>query len=117
MRHKNGIKKLSKPTDQRIALLRSLVLSLLTYNKIKTTHKRAMEAKRMAEKLITLSKSNSLSSRRQALRILPNEQAITHLFSQSSSRFQSRDSGYTRVIKLHFRKGDFTPVSLLEFVE
>jgi len=117
MRHKNGIKKLSKPTDQRIALLRSLVLSLFTYNKIKTTHKRAMEARRMAEKLITLSKENSLSSRRQALRMLPNEEIITQLFSQSSSRFKDKNSGYTRVIKLHFRKGDFTPVSLLEFVE
>jgi len=117
MRHKNGIKKLSKPTDQRIALLRTLVLSLFTYNKIKTTHKRAMEAKRMAEKLISLSKHNSLSSRRHALRILPNEQIISYLFSHASSRFQSRDSGYTRVIKLHFRKGDFTPISLLEFVE
>jgi len=117
MRHGKCIKKLNKPTDQRIALLRNLVLSLFMYDKIRTTHKRAMSAKRIAEKIITLAKEQTLNSRRKALKILPNEKIISKVFSQCLDKFKNKKSGYTRVVKLYLRKGDYTPISSLQFVE
>ena len=71
MKHRKGNKKLNKPTDQRIALLRSLSIALFSFNRIKTTDTRAKEAKKFAEKLITLAKEGSLHSRRMALKLLP----------------------------------------------
>ena len=72
MRHKKGNKKLSKPTDQRIALLRSLSLSLITHSKIKTTDVRAKETQKYIDRLITSAKDDTVHSRRQALKLLPN---------------------------------------------
>tara|TARA_Y200000002_G_scaffold350242_1_gene327455 strand:- start:39 stop:389 length:351 start_codon:yes stop_codon:yes gene_type:complete len=115
MRHKKGNKKLSKPTDQRIALLRSLSLSLINHSKIKTTDLRAKEAQKYVEKLITLSKTDSVHSRRQALKLLPNKDAIKVLFNSIGKNYQSKQGGYTKITKLGFRKGDSSPISLLEF--
>lgn len=117
MRHQKGNKKLGKPTDQRLALLRSLVESLFTYNKIKTTDTRAKEAKKMAEKIITLGKKGDLHSRRQALSILPKKDIIKDVFGSLSGRYEKRDGGYTRITKLPPRRGDAAPISLLELVE
>lgn len=117
MRHQKGNKKLSKPTDQRLALLKGLVLSLFTHKKIKTTDVRAKEAKRLAEKLITLGKQGTLHARRQALKILPNKDAIKELFSVHAVKYQERNGGYTRVTKLGHRRGDAATISLLELVD
>lgn len=116
MRHKLGYRKLSKPTDQRIALLRSLTRSLFEYKKITTTDVRAKEAKRFAEKLITLAKSGDLHSRRLALQKLPDKRIVNDLFNTLAAQFSERNGGYTRIIKVGFRKGDGAPVSILELV-
>lgn len=117
MRHQKGNKKLGKPTDQRLALLRSLVLSLFQYQKIKTTDVRAKEAKKLAEKLITLGKKGDLHSRRLALRYLPNKDVIKSVFDEVAPRYSTRGGGYTRITKLGIRRGDAAPISLLELVE
>ncbi len=117
MRHQKGNKKLGKPTDQRLALLKSLVMSLFKYNRIKTTDTRAKEAKRLAEKIITLGKQEDLHSRRQALRILPDKDIIKDVFVNIATRYKDRQGGYTRVIKIGSRKGDGAPISILELVE
>ena len=116
MRHKKGNHKLSKPTDQRIALLRSLALSFITHEKIKTTDVRAKETQKYIERLITLAKKGDLHSRRQALKLLPNTEAVKKVFDVISKKYTERNGGYTRLIKLGFRRGDASPVSLLEFV-
>ena len=100
MRHKKGNKKLSKPTDQRIALLRSLSLSLITHDKIKTTDVRAKETQRYIERLITLAKRGDLHARRQALKLLPNKDAIKKLFDVVAKSYTDRNGGYTRLTKL-----------------
>ncbi|MGC6367209.1 MAG: 50S ribosomal protein L17 [Candidatus Marinamargulisbacteria bacterium] len=115
MRHKKGNKKLSKPTDQRIALLRSLTLSLITHDKIKTTDVRAKETQRYVERLITLAKRGDLHARRQALKLLPNKDAIKKLFDVTAKSYADRNGGYTRLIKLGFRRGDASPVTQIEF--
>ena len=115
MRHKKGNKKLSKPTDQRIALLRSLTLSLITHEKIKTTDVRAKETQRYVERLISLGKRGDLHARRQALKLLPNKDAVKKLFEVISKNYVNKNGGYTRLIKCGFRRGDATPVSQIEF--
>lgn len=117
MRHKKGNKKLNRPTDQRLALLKSLVRSLFLNNSIKTTDTRAKQAKKIAEKLITLGKNGSIHSRRLALSILPDKIIIGKIFSEYSEKFKQRKGGYTRVIKLGYRRGDSALISLLEFVD
>ena len=116
MRHQKGNKKLGKPTDQRLALLKSLVEALFLHRKIKTTDVRAKEAIKLAEKLITLGKKGDLSSRRQALRIIPRKNIISLVFNTIAEQYKDRNGGYTRITKLGIRKGDAAPISLIELV-
>ncbi len=115
MRHKRGNKKLGKPTDQRLALLKSLVESLFTHEKIKTTDVRAKEASKMAERLITLGKKGDLAARRQALRIIPRKNIVSSIF-EAAKRYEDRKGGYTRITKLGFRRGDAAAISQIELV-
>ena len=117
MRHQRGNKKLSKPTDQRLALLKGLVESLFTYNRIKTTDTRAKAARRVAEKLITLGKKGDLHSRRQALKILPRKDIIKSVFDHIAKKYSNRDGGFTRIIKLGPRRGDGVLISMLELID
>lgn len=117
MRHKKGNKKLNRPTDQRLALLKGLVRSLFLNNSIKTTDTRAKQAKKIAEKLITLGKNGSIHSRRLALSILPDRIIVGKIFSEYAEKFKQRKGGYTRVIKLGYRRGDSALISLLELVD
>ena len=116
MRHKKGNKKLSKPTDQRIALLRSLSLSLITHNKIKTSDVRAKETQKYISRIITLCKKGDLHHYRQALRLLPNKTAIKKVVDVYVQKYQKTNGGYTRITKLGFKKGDGSPVSQLELI-
>lgn len=117
MRHQKGNKKLGKPTDQRIALLRSLVLSLITHKRIQTTDVRAKAAQKVADKLITLAKKGTLHDRRNALKILPNKNVVKELFSNIGPRYINKNGGYTKTIKAGFRKGDAAPLTILELVD
>jgi len=116
MRHRYGNKKLGRPTDQRIALLRSLVRSLIIHGKIETTDARAKEARRFAESLITLGKEGSLHSRRQALKMLNDGPVIKTLFDSVAPVFKERNGGYTRITKVRIRRGDAAVISQLELV-
>jgi large subunit ribosomal protein L17 len=117
MRHRKGNKKLGKPTDQRIALLRTLMVAFFSNQKIKTTDTRAKEVRKVAEKIITYAKEGSLSSRRQALKLLPNAEIIKSVFNDLAPRFVERNGGYTRLTKLGLRQGDAATISLLELVD
>ena len=117
MRHRKGNKKLNKPTDQRIALLRNQVLNLITHNRIQTTVTRAKEVKKMAENLITLSTKQTLHARRTALKILPNAAIVSKLFNEIGPKYKEKQGGYTRIFRVGNRKGDSAPIALLELVE
>lgn len=116
MRHKKGYRKLNKPTDQRIALLRSIVGELLREGRIITSKTRALESRRLAEKIITLAKKDDLSSQRKALSCLPNAPVIKEIFISAKERFKERNGGYTRITKLGRRRGDATQMVLLELL-
>ncbi len=118
MRH--GVKKkhFSRTKEQRLALYRSLARALILNEKITTSTAKAKAVKPFVEKLITLGKKGDLNARRRALALLPDKKVVKKLFEDIAPRFASRNGGYTRVIKLPFKKpGDSTELSVLELVE
>lgn len=117
MRHKVSGRGFGRNANQRKALLRGLVTSLLEHLKIETTTAKAKEAKRFAEKIITLGKRGDLHSRRLALSRIPNINIITKLFNEIAPKLSGRQSGYLRVIKSRVRPGDNSDMAVLEFVD
>ena len=111
-----GTRKLNLPTDQRMALLRNMVTSLLENGRIETTKTRAKEARSLAEKMITLGKTNTLHSRRQALAFITKEDVVTKLFAEIAPKYAERNGGYTRIIKTGPRRGDAAPMAIVELV-
>ncbi|MBQ7793886.1 MAG: 50S ribosomal protein L17 [Clostridia bacterium] len=111
-----GTRKLNLPTDQRMALLRNLVTSFLENGRVETTLTRAKEAQSLAEKMITLGKTNTLHSRRQALEFITKEDVVTKLFAEIAPKYAERNGGYTRIIKEGPRRGDAAPMAILELV-
>ncbi|MCU0640569.1 MAG: 50S ribosomal protein L17 [Candidatus Margulisbacteria bacterium] len=116
MRHRKGNAKLSRPTDQRLALLRSIVRALFLNGRVKVTLTRAKEARRMAERLITAAKKNDLNARRKVEKVLAERQLVTTIFKTIPERYEGRPGGYTRIIKLGARRGDAAPLALLELI-
>ncbi len=111
-----GTRKLNLPTDQRMAMLRNMVTSFLENGRIETTLTRAKEAQSLAEKMITLGKTNTLHSRRQALEFITKEDVVTKLFAEIAPKYAERNGGYTRIIKEGPRRGDAAPMAILELV-
>jgi len=110
-------RKLGRPTDQRIAMLRGLVTALLENGKIMTTETRAKEVRPIAEKVITLGKKNTLHTRRQALAYITKEDVVYKLFSDIAPKYSERNGGYTRIIKAGPRRGDAAPMAVIELVD
>ena len=109
-------RKLGRSTDQRRAMLRSLVTSFLKYGKISTTITRAKETKNLAEKMITLAKRGDLHSRRQALAFVTEEAVVKDLFENIAPKYAERNGGYTRILRMGPRRGDGAEVAILELV-
>jgi len=116
MRHLVKGRRLGRTTAHRTALLRNLVTSFIEKERITTTVAKAKEARPVAEKLITLAKADTLQARRQALRVLTKEAAVTRLFAEIGPRFSERPGGYTRIVKLDIRKGDGAAMAILEMI-
>ncbi len=116
MRHRIAGRKFGLPSDQRLALLRGLVRSLLLHETIETTETRAKEARAIAEKVITRAKDNTIHSRRQARKILNDETLVKKLFDQIAPKFVERPGGYTRMTRIGFRRGDAAPMVKLELI-
>lgn len=116
MRHRRGNRKLSRAADQRLAMLRAMVRSLFLNGRVRATHCRAMEARRMAERLIALTKRNDLYARKRVEAALGEREVVTHIFKTFPERFEGRAGGYTRVVKTGFRRGDAAPMAVLELL-
>lgn len=111
-----GTRKLGRPTDQRIAMLRNLVTAVLEHGRIQTTLARAKEVRSMTDKMITLGKEGSLHSRRQALAYIMKEDVVKKLFDEIAPKYADRQGGYTRVIKMGPRRGDGAEMAIIELV-
>ncbi|MDK4115083.1 50S ribosomal protein L17 [Staphylococcus pseudintermedius] len=121
-----GYRKLGRTSDQRKAMLRDLATSLIVSERIETTEARAKELRSVVEKLITLGKKGDLASRRNAVKTLRNVQilnedettqtALQKLFGEIAERYQERQGGYTRILKVAPRQGDGALKVIIELV-
>jgi large subunit ribosomal protein L17 len=109
-------RKLGRRTDHRNAMLRNQVTSLLEHGRITTTVTRAKETQKMADRMITLGKKNTLHSRRQAAAYILDPSTVQKLFGEIAPQYEDRNGGYTRVLKLGPRRGDGSEQAILELV-
>ncbi len=124
MRHRVAGKRLNRDTDSRKALRRNLIKQLFEHERIKTTRSKAIAVRGEAEKLITLAKNGNsageiemVNARRKAAAELSDPEAVKRLFDEIAPRFENRQGGYTRIIKLGPRQGDAAEMALLELIE
>ena len=97
-------------------MLRTAVTDLLRHETLRTTDAKAREIRRMAEKVITRGKTNTLHSRRLAAAVLRDKKVLTKLFDELGTRYVDRPGGYTRITKLGSRKGDAAPMAIIELM-
>jgi large subunit ribosomal protein L17 len=116
MRHLKSGFKLGKNPAHRKAVLRNLVTNLIVNERITTTILRAKATRRLAEKMITLGKRDTLHTRRQAAAFLQTPDATKKLFADLAPRFADRPGGYTRIIRRGWRIGDGAELAILEFI-
>ena len=116
MRHQLRIPLLSKPSDQRKALLRGLTTQLIREGRVTTTKARAKALRSETERMITLAKDGSLSSRRRALGYIYDKKLVHSLFEKAKERYGDRDGGYTRIVRTVSRKGDNAQMAIIELV-
>jgi len=116
MRHRVASKKLGRNSAQRKALLRNLVTSFLEKERIRTTLAKAKATRPVAEKMITLSRTNSLHARRRVLGFIYKKDVVKKMFEEIGPRFSERPGGYTRIVKLGPRSGDGTEMAMLEMI-
>lgn len=114
MRHRKSGRKLNRTSSHRSAMFRNMVTSLLEHERIVTTVPKAKEIRRWADSMITLGKRGDLHARRQALAIVRRKNVVHKLFAELGPRYQTRQGGYTRIVKMGFRKGDGAPMCLIE---
>jgi len=114
MRHMNRVKTLNKKKGHRRALFQNLANALFDHESIKTTSPKAMELKKVAEKLITLAKRKDMHSMRLAFAILRDKEIVRKLFTDIGERYTEANGGYTRVLKIGNRKGDNAPMAIIE---
>ena len=117
MRHNLSGRQLSRNSSHRHALLRSLSVSLLRHETIRTTIPKAKELRRVVEPLITLGKDDSESNRRLAFSRLRDTEIVAKLFDTIGPRFKARPGGYTRILHMAPRPGDNAPMALMQLVE
>lgn len=116
MRHGVSGRKLNRTTSHRLAMFRNMVTSLLNHERIYTTVPKAKEMRRWAEWMITLGKHGDLHSRRQALSVIREKSVVYKVFEELAKRYENRHGGYTRIVKVGFRRGDASPMCMLELI-
>lgn len=115
MRHHNSNRKFGREEGQRKALLKSLARSLVVKGSITTTEARAKETRKVVEKLVTRAKNPTLANTRLITSKLGDEKAAKSLVKKAAG-YKERTGGYTRIVKMGPRKGDASPMALIEFV-
>ena len=116
MRHRKDGKKLNRESSHRWAMFRNMVTSLFEHEKIQTTDAKAKEIRRLAEKMITLAKKGDLHAHRLANTVIRNKTVSQKLFNELAPRYNDRQGGYIRIVKLGYRTGDNAPISIVELL-
>ena len=117
MRHRNSGRNLNRTSSHRKAMFSNMCCSLIEHELIKTTLPKAKELRRYIEPLITISKEDSVASRRQVFDTLRSKSAVGKLFKNLGPRYTERPGGYVRVLKCGFRAGDNAPMAIVELVD
>lgn len=117
MEHKVGNRKLQRTTAHRLAMLKNMVTSLIEHERITTTVPKAKEARKMAEKVITLGKKGGLHNVRLAQRYVKDRELLQKIFGELKTRYANRAGGYTRLVRAGFRRGDAADIAILELVD
>lgn len=117
MRHRKSGRKLNRNSSHRKAMFKNMSASLFEHELIKTTVPKAKELRRVAEKLITLGKVDSVANRRLAFSRLRNDAVVNKLFTELGVRYQDRPGGYLRILKCGYRAGDNAPMAYVELVD
>ena len=112
-----GTRKLGRTTDHRKAMLRGMVTYLLENGKIETTVTRAKEVRSMAEKMITLGKSDSLHDKRQIFSYITKESVAKKVIDETGPYYAGRNGGYTRIVRIGPRRGDAAEMAIIELIE
>ncbi len=117
MRHRQLTRHFGRTSSHRQAMLQNMAVSLFKHELIKTTLPKAKELRKVAERLITLAKEDSVAKRRLAFARLGNEDIVTKLFTKLGPRFKQRPGGYLRILKCGFRPGDKAPIAIVELLD
>ena len=117
MKHRIGFNALSRNSSERKALKRNMVTSLFRYERIETTKAKALEVRRMDEKMITRAKEDTVHNRRIVAQDIYDEAVVAKLFKEIAPMFAERKGGYTRILKTGNRLGDAAEMVILELVE
>ena len=111
-----GTRKLGRTSDHRTAMLRAMVTYLLENGKIETTVTRAKEVRAMAEKYITLAKTNNLNSKRQAFAFITKKDVVAKLYNEIAPKYMEVNGGYCRITKTGPRRGDAAEMAIIELI-
>ncbi len=117
MRHRKSGRKLNRTSSHKKAMFKNMSTSLFEHELIKTTVPKAKELRRVAEKLITLAKVDSVANRRLAFSRLRSKEIVNKLFTELGPRYVERPGGYLRILKCGFRAGDNAPMAYVELVD
>ena len=117
MRHRKSGRKLNRNSSHRKAMFKNMATSLFEHELIKTTVPKAKELRRVAERLITLAKVDSVANRRVAFSRLRDKEIVNKLFTELGPRYVERPGGYFRILKCGFRTGDNAPMAYVELVD
>ena len=117
MRHRKSGRQLNRNSSHRKAMFRNMSASLFDHEMIRTTLPKAKELRRVAERLITLAKVDSVANRRLAFSRLRDRDIVTKLFNELGPRYETRPGGYLRILKCGFRTGDKAPMAIVELVD
>ena len=117
MRHKYSGRKLNRTSSHRTAMFKNMMASLIEHEEIKTTVPKAKELRGFVERLITISKVDTVAKRRIVFSRIRSKDAVAKLFNDLGPRFQKRPGGYLRILKCGYRPGDKAPMAIVQLVD
>lgn len=117
MRHKYSGRKLNRTSSHRTAMFKNMMASLIEYEEIKTTLPKAKELRGFVERLITISKIDTVAKRRIVFSRIRSKEAVSKLFNELGPRFKQRPGGYLRIVKCGYRSGDKAPMAIVQLVD
>lgn len=117
MRHKYSGRKLNRTSSHRTAMFKNMMASLIEHEEIKTTVPKAKELRGFVERLITISKNDTVAKRRIVFSRIRSKEAVVKLFTELGPRFKQRPGGYLRILKCGYRTGDKAPMAIVQLVD